>query len=123
MHQYAGLIYDGAYSEGLENPDIVGLVGDEIDQNKAQEIAKAFLGEDRISEMNFSEESQNANINCYNFNGKTKSGDNFIIGPFKFKCSENLTYECTVKANDTDKTEITGFAICKQNGEENKLES
>ena len=73
LHQYAGLIYDGAYSESLEKPDIVGLTGEEISKDDALNKAKEFLGEDKIEEITFMEESQNANIVCYNFNVKTKN--------------------------------------------------
>lgn len=113
LHQYAGLIYDGAYSEGLEKPDIVGLVGDDIDQNKAQEIAKAFLGEDRISEINFSEESQNANINCYNFNGKTKGGDNFTIAVSK-KGGHIVSINCDKKVNGENISEDEAVNLGKE---------
>ena len=34
LHQYAGLIYDGAYSENLQNPDIVGLTGEDISKEE-----------------------------------------------------------------------------------------
>lgn len=84
LHQYSGLIYDGAYSEGLDNTEMVGLTGDEIDQEKAKEIAKSFIGEDKIEEINFTEESQNANIQCYNFNVTTKNKDeNYSISVSK----------------------------------------
>lgn len=79
MHQYTGLIYDGAFSEGLDSTEKVGLTGDEIDKDKAGEIAKDFIGKDEIAEINFSEESQNANIECYSYNAKTKSGQEYSI--------------------------------------------
>ena len=84
LHQYAGLIYDGAYSENLQNPDIVGLTGEDISQEEAKNKAKEFLGEDKIKEINFAEESQNSNIVCYNFNVQTKNeGENISIGVSK----------------------------------------
>lgn len=75
LHQYTGLIYDGAYSEGLETAEKFGLTGDEIDEKKAEEIAKTFIGEDKISEITFKEESQNSNIQCYIFDIKGKADD------------------------------------------------
>ncbi len=84
MHQYAGLIYDGAYSENLQNPDIVGLTGEDISKEEAETKAKEFLGKDTIKEINFVEESQNSNIICYNFNVKTKNeNENVSIGVSK----------------------------------------
>lgn len=79
MHQYTGLIYDGAFSEGLDSTEKAGLTGDEINKEKAEEIAKNFIGNDIIQEINFSEESQNANIECYGFNAKTNSGTEYSI--------------------------------------------
>ena len=46
--EYAGLIYDGAFSEHMESAEKKGLVGEEIDEEKAKQIAKDFIGEDRI---------------------------------------------------------------------------
>ena len=84
LHQYAGLIYDGAYSENLQNPDIVGLTGEDISEEEAETKAKEFLGEDIIKEINFVEESQNSNIICYNFNVETKNeNENVSIGVSK----------------------------------------
>ncbi len=84
LHQYAGLIYDGAYSENLQNPDIVGLTGNDISKEEAEIKAREFLGEDTIQEINFKEESQNSNIVCYNFNVKAKNkGENISIGVSK----------------------------------------
>ena len=50
LHEYAGLIYDGAFSNHMTNPERVGLTGDEIDEAKAMEIAKDFIGNNRITE-------------------------------------------------------------------------
>lgn len=79
MHQYTGLIYDGAFSEGLDSTEKVGLTGDEINKEKAEEIAKNFIGNDIISDIKFTEESQNANIECYGYNVKTNSGTEYSI--------------------------------------------
>ena len=80
LHQYSGLIYDGAFSENLQNPEIVGLTGEEISKEDAEKIAKDFLGEDKIEEITFAEESQNANIVCYNFYIKGKNQEeNFSV--------------------------------------------
>lgn len=84
LHQYSGLIYDGAYSEGLDNTEMIGLTGEDVDQEKAQSIAREFIGSDKVEEINFTEESQNANIQCYNFNVNTKNEDeNYFISVSK----------------------------------------
>ena len=107
MHQYAGLIYDGAYSEGLETTEKYGLTGNDISQGEALDIAKKFLGEEKISEINFTEESQNANIDCYNYNVKGKSDKvNYTISVSKkgghvvsMNCDRNVESE-NIKPED-----------------------
>ena len=50
FHEYAGLIYDGAYSEHLTSSEPKGLTGDDIDENKAKEIAENFVGKNNIKD-------------------------------------------------------------------------
>jgi len=66
FHDYAGLIYDGAFSEHMTNPERKGLTGEDIDENKAREIAKNFTG---ASDENISSNGlmENGNIPLYNF--------------------------------------------------------
>ena len=52
FHEYAGLIYDGAYSEHMISPERRGLTGEDITEEQATEIARNFVGNDRISELN-----------------------------------------------------------------------
>ena len=79
LHEYAGLIYDGAFSNHMTNPERVGLTGDDIDESKAMEIAKEFIGKDRITEINSNGQSQNANIECYSFTAKVSDEEIFTI--------------------------------------------
>ena len=79
LHEYAGLIYDGAFSNHMTNPERVGLTGDNIDEAKAIEIAKEFIGNDRITEINSNGQSQNANIECYSFTAKVSDEEIFTI--------------------------------------------
>ena len=66
FHDYAGLIYDGAFSEHMTSPERKGLTGDNIDENKAKEIAKYFTGanDESISSNGLME---NGNIPQFNF--------------------------------------------------------
>ena len=73
FHEYAGLIYDGAFSEHMTNPERKGLTGEDIDEEKAKQIAKEFVGESRIEEINSNGESENGNIPSYNFEIKIKN--------------------------------------------------
>lgn len=73
--EYEGLIYDGAYSEHIENAERKGLVGDEISEEEAKKIAKEFVSEDRIEEINSNGLIENGNIVVYEFAIKIKDGD------------------------------------------------
>ena len=79
LHEYAGLIYDGAFSNHMTNPERVGLTGDEIDEAKAMEIARDFIGNNRITEMTSNGQSQNGNIECYSFTAKVGEKEIFTI--------------------------------------------
>lgn len=74
FHEYAGLIYDGAFSEHLTNPERKGLVGDEIDEETAKKIATKFWGQDNIKEIDSNGLTQNANIEVYDFSLKKNNG-------------------------------------------------
>ena len=67
FHEYAGLIYDGAYSEHLTSSEPKGLTGDDIDENKAKEIAENFVDKNNMKETNNLGYSENATIPAYDF--------------------------------------------------------
>lgn len=79
LHEYAGLIYDGAFSNHMTNPERVGLTGDEIDETSAMQIAKDFIGNDRVTEITSNGQSQNGNIECYSFSVKVGEEETFTI--------------------------------------------
>lgn len=72
FHEYAGLIYDGAFSEHMTNPDRKGLTGEDINEEKAKQIAKKFYGEDKVEEISANGLSENGNIPSYDFSLKLK---------------------------------------------------
>ena len=74
--EYEGLIYDGAYSEHIENAEKKGLTGNEISEDEAKDIAKNIIGEERIEEINSNGLIENGNIVVYDFSVKIKDGDN-----------------------------------------------
>ena len=51
FHEYAGLIYDGAFSEHLTSIEKKGLTGENIDEERAKQIAIEFIGQDKIKEI------------------------------------------------------------------------
>jgi len=73
FHEYAGLIYDGAFSEHITSIEKKGLTGDDINEGKAKQIASDFIGNDKIKEITSNGFSENATIPAYDFYIKTKS--------------------------------------------------
>lgn len=67
FHEYSGLIYDGAFSEHLTNNEKKGLTGDDIEEEKAREIAENFVGKNKIKETSNLGFSENATIPVYDF--------------------------------------------------------
>ena len=67
FHQYAGLIYDGAFSEHLTSQEKKGLTGEDIEEEKAKQIAEDFVGKDKIKEISNLGFSENATIPVYDF--------------------------------------------------------
>ena len=57
LHQYEGLIYDGAFSENVEKAEKIGLTGDEISKDEARELAKKYIGEDKFQKIKEESES------------------------------------------------------------------
>ncbi len=70
FHEYSGLIYDGAFSEHITSAEKKGLTGENIDQDKAKEIAKKFIGEDKVQEITLASKSENTSMVTYDFNAK-----------------------------------------------------
>ncbi len=73
--EYEGLIYDGAYSEHIESAEKKGLVGEEITEEQAKDIAKKFASEENIEEITSNGLVENGNIVVYEFAIKIKDGD------------------------------------------------
>ena len=67
FHEYAGLIYDGAFSEHLTNQEKRGLTGDDIEEEQAKKIAEEFIGKENIKETTNLGFSENATIPVYDF--------------------------------------------------------
>lgn len=70
FHEYSGLIYDGAFSEHMTSSQKKGLTGENIDEEKAKQIAIDFIGKDRVQEINSNGKSENTDIVTYDFSVK-----------------------------------------------------
>lgn len=67
FHEYSGLIYDGAFSEHLTNNEKKGLTGEDIEEERARQIAEDFIGKGNIKEIFNLGFSENATIPVYDF--------------------------------------------------------
>lgn len=76
FHEYSGLIYDGAFSEHMTNPERKSLTGDNIDEEKAKEIAKNYFGENNIEKIVVNGFSENGNIPSYDLYVYLKNTEN-----------------------------------------------
>lgn len=72
LNEYEGLIYDGAYSDHVEKAEKKGLTGEDIDEEKAKEIAKKFF-EYEVSEVKSDGFIENAQIPYYDLTVKYKN--------------------------------------------------
>lgn len=79
FHEYAGLIYDGAFSEHITSAEKKGLTGEDIDEEKAKQAAIEFIGQDKIEQIDSSGMSENTDMPTYDFSVKLKGAqkDNF----------------------------------------------
>ena len=77
---YPRLIYDGAFSDHLDNQQAEYLTNKpEISKKDAQAIAKQFLGEDRVKSIKCTGESQNTVPATYSFSGKLSDNTDYAI--------------------------------------------
>ena len=79
FHEYAGLIYDGAFSEHMTNPERKGLTGEEIDEETAKKKVQEFFGKEQIKEIKSNGLTQNANIQSFDFSVVKNDGNNAWI--------------------------------------------
>ena len=80
FQDYPSLIYDGPFSDHLENTEAEFLKGKpEISKEEAENNAKNYIGQDRIKEIAYSGESENSIPLTYSFNGKLNDNTHFSI--------------------------------------------
>ncbi len=127
--EYAGLIYDGAFSEHIESAEKKGLTGEDIDEEKAKQIAKDFIGEDRLSDLNSNGLVENGDIQVFDFNAKVKNGND--DNPLTISISKkgghivNMNYNREVGAEvlSQDEANNIGKEFLKSRGIENMKET
>lgn len=79
FEEYDGLIYDGAYSEHITNKEKKGLTGNEIDEEKAKQIAENFVEKENIKQLNSLGLSENGTIKCYTIEVTTNDNNNITM--------------------------------------------
>ena len=70
--QYPEMIYDGAFSDGIMGKKPKALVGEQIDELKAQEIFRSIFSSYGVEDIKVEGKVQNGEISCFNINSTTK---------------------------------------------------
>lgn len=73
--EYEGLIYDGAYSEHIQNAEKRGLVGENVTEEAAKEKAISFVGQDKVQDVKSNGLIENGDIAVYDFLITLKDSD------------------------------------------------
>ncbi len=77
---YPSLIYDGAFSDHLEQKNAQYLSGKpNITKKEAQQVAKNFLGHQRVKSIKYIGGSQNCVPKTYSFSGKLSDDSEYTI--------------------------------------------
>ena len=71
--EYPELIYDGPFSDGLNDREVKGLTGASINSNQAEDIFKAIFANYKLQNVK-SEGETNGYLECFNVQGET-NGD------------------------------------------------
>lgn len=114
--EYAGLIYDGAFSEHMESVEKKGLTGDEIDEEKAKQIARDFIGEDKITELNSNGLIESGDIQVFDFSAKVKDGDD--NNPFTISISKVGGHIVNMNYNRQIDAEVVSYEDANKIGKE-----
>lgn len=103
---YPRLIYDGAFSDHLDNRQAEYLSNrPEISKKDAQNLAKKFLGEDRVKSIKCTGESQNTVPAVYSFSGKLSDNTDYAIDITKQ--GGEVLYYLNNKENHTANLSVT----------------
>ncbi len=77
FNEYAGLIYDGAFSEHIQKVEKKGLTGDDISEDQAEEKVKSIY-KDNIENIKRNGNLTQGDIDVYQFEVKEKNSDDLI---------------------------------------------
>lgn len=120
LHEYSGLIYDGAYSEHIISKEKKVIKGDKITEEQAKDKVHKFV--QNIQEITNLGLSENAVIPAYTFNVKNKSQENITISISQtggYIVFLNSDREVKVENLNSDQANEKGKEYLKQKGFEN----
>lgn len=130
FHEYAGLIYDGAFSEHLTGTEKKGLTGDNISEEQAKQIAIDFIGNDKIKEISSNGLSENTDMASYDFSvrlNNEKDKNNSIIISITQKGGHivfmNYNREVDAETISEDRANEIGINFLTQKGFPNMKET
>lgn len=114
--EYAGLIYDGAYSEHIQNVEKKGLTGENIDEETAKQKAVEIVGNEKIKEITNNGLIENGNINIYDFSIKLHNGDD--NNPMNISISQKGGHLVLMNYNRNIEAEVISQEEANEKGKE-----
>lgn len=79
FHEYAGLIYDGAFSDHIVAVDKKGLTGDDVSEDVAKDIAIRKIPNKEIKDINSLGFSDSSDIPAYTFHITTQDDTEYYV--------------------------------------------
>lgn len=126
FHEYAGLIYDGAFSEHLTSTEKKGLTGEDIDEERAKQIVTNFYGQDKIGEITSNGYTENADISSFDFSIKMNDGNTANISVSKrggHIIFANYNKEVSTEIISQERADEIGKDFLNRHGYENMKET
>ncbi len=126
FHEYSGLIYDGAFSEHLTSNEKKGLTGEDIEEEKAKQIAQDFVGKDNIKEISNLGFSENATIPVYDFSITNHDNETMNLSISKkggHMVSMNANREVNSEVISQEEADEKGKAFLEAKGFKNMKET
>ncbi|HIU51261.1 MAG TPA: germination protein YpeB [Candidatus Merdicola faecigallinarum] len=122
FHEYAGLIYDGAYSEHITKAEKTGLTGDDIAEEDAKKVVEEFVGQDKIESIESKGLSENTDMPTYDFYVQLKNAEkeNYLVISISKKGGHivfsNYNREVTAETIDMERASEIGKEFLQAKG-------
>ncbi len=79
FQEYAGLIYDGAFSEHITTEEKVGLTGEYVSEEQAKQVAIDLIGEEKTKQIDSNGLIENGEIAVYDFYCKSDNDNQNVV--------------------------------------------